>query len=87
MSQTVKLLARFLGKPKDLTWKELVSVLEIFGYHELRSGKTGGSRRKFADLEKRIITLHKPHPGQIVKVYMIEQVIENLKENGKIKNR
>jgi hypothetical protein len=86
MSQTEKLLARFLSKPKDLTWKELVNILAFFGYQELPAGKTGGSRRKFADYDKRIISLHKPHPGQIVKMYVIEQIIANLKENGKIKN-
>ncbi|WAC15348.1 type II toxin-antitoxin system HicA family toxin [Dyadobacter pollutisoli] len=86
MSQIEKLLMRFLSKPKDLTWKELVSILEFFGYKELPSGKTGGSRRKFADSARRIISLHKPHPTQIVKMYVIEQVIANLKENGKIKN-
>jgi hypothetical protein len=86
MSQIEKLLGRFFTKPRDFTWKELISVLESFGYRELPSGKTGGSRRKFADSEKRIISLHKPHPGQIVKVYVIEQVIANFKENGKIKN-
>lgn len=84
MSQIEKLLARFLSKPKDLTWKELISVLQYFGYHELPAGKTGGSRRKFADSAGRIISLHKPHPGQIVKMYVVEQIIANLKENGKI---
>ncbi|KQS26868.1 type II toxin-antitoxin system HicA family toxin [Dyadobacter sp. Leaf189] len=86
MSKIEKLLARFFNKPKDLTWKELVLVLEFYGYRELPTGATGGSRRKFADAAKHIISLHKPHPGQIVKFYVIEQVIEILEENGKVKN-
>ena len=66
-----------------MTWDELVSVL---GYTEIQSGKTGGSRRKFCDANKIIISLHKPHPKPIVKSYVIDQVLEHLKEKGKLKN-
>jgi peptidoglycan/xylan/chitin deacetylase (PgdA/CDA1 family) len=36
------------------------------------------------DDDKNIITLHKPHPGKILKEYALKQVIENLKDKGKI---
>lgn len=75
-----------MSKPKDLTWNELLLILRFYGYEELPPGKTGGSRVKFADYEKRIISVHKPHPSPIVKSYVIEQIIATLKENGKIKN-
>jgi hypothetical protein len=32
MARRDKLLLRFLSKPKDFTWQELVSLLEGFGY-------------------------------------------------------
>jgi hypothetical protein len=86
MSQTEKLIAHFLCKPKDLTWKELVLILRFYGYDELPPGKTGGSRIKFSDRLNRIISLHKPHPTPIVKLFVIEQIITTLKENGQIKN-
>ncbi|HLZ87597.1 MAG TPA: type II toxin-antitoxin system HicA family toxin [Puia sp.] len=86
MSKTEKLLQRLLSIPKDFTWEELVKLLAYFGFEELKKGKTGGSRRKFADERKRVIILHKPHPGNIVKEYAIRQVIEHLKEKGYIKN-
>ena len=86
MSKTEKLLQRLLSIPRDFTWEELVKLLAYFGYEEIKNGKTGGSRRKFADAQKRVISLHKPHPGNIVKEYAIHQVIEHLKENGYIKN-
>ncbi|HWK07692.1 MAG TPA: type II toxin-antitoxin system HicA family toxin [Puia sp.] len=86
MSRTEKLLQRLLSVPKDLTWEELVKILAQFGYIELKKGKTGGSRRKFADAKKNIIILHKPHPGNIVKEYAIKQVIVQLKEKGYIKD-
>jgi hypothetical protein len=71
MAKIDKLVERFLTKPRDLTWDEMVSILSHFGFSEIRTGKTGGSRRKFANSKKNIISLHKPHPGNIVKVYAI----------------
>lgn len=77
-------MERFLTVPPDLTWEELVLILKSYDYHEIRAGKTSGSRRKFADEEQNIVLLHKPHPANIVKKYVIKQLIENLKEKGKI---
>lgn len=85
MSKLDKLITRFLTRPKDLSWDELVSVLGYYGYTEIPAGKTGGSRRKFSDADKVIISLHKPHPTPIVKSYVIEQVLDHLKEKGKLK--
>ena len=82
MSQIQKLIVRLLSYPKDFTWDELVKILNHFGYTELKVGKTGGSRRKFVDNEKRIISLHKPHPAKILKRYQLEDVINTLKETG-----
>ena len=79
------LLQNFLKRPKDLTWDELVAILKYYGYNELPAGKTGGSRRKFADDNNIIISLHKPHPQPIVKSYVIDQVLEHLKEKGQLK--
>jgi predicted RNA binding protein YcfA (HicA-like mRNA interferase family) len=79
MSKIEKLIERFKTIPKDFTWDELVKVLRYFGYQEFSSkGKTGGSRRKFVNEKKEVISLHKPHPGNIVKQYVIRDVIEKL---------
>jgi len=86
LSKVTKLILRFLNKPKDLTWDELVIVLNYYGYYEIATGKTGGSRRKFSNATKMIISLHKPHPKTIVKSYVIDQVINHLKEKGDINN-
>jgi hypothetical protein len=86
MSKKEKLLLRLLSIPADFNWEELVRILAYFGFEELKKGKTGGSRRKFADAQKRVISLHKPHPGNIVKEYAIRQVIEYLIDNRFIKN-
>jgi len=84
MSKGGKLLERLLRIPKDFTWDELTTVLANLGYEPLKSGKTGGSRRKFVDQDRNIINLHKPHPGNIVKEYALKQVVDQLKEQGKI---
>lgn len=86
MSKTEKLLQRLLSVPRDFTWDELINILGLFGFNELKKGKTGGSRRKFADENKNVIILHKPHPGNIVKEYALKQVITQLKDKGYIKD-
>ena len=86
MSQFEKLTTKLLSKPNDFTWDEPVKVLNRFGYIEVKKGKTGGSRRKFADATNHIINLHKPHPGNILKRYQIDQVVGVLKERGKLKD-
>jgi hypothetical protein len=51
-----------------------------FGYEELRGG---GSRRKFTNPKTRIsVSLHEPHPKPILKMYVVELIIEHLKEEG-----
>ncbi len=82
MSKLEKLILRLLAIPKDFTWDELVKLLAFYGYAEIKKGKTGGSRRKFADNTKNIISLHKPHPGNIIKEYALKEVIAHLKEKG-----
>lgn len=86
MAKIEKLIERLLSKPNDFTWEELTKVLGHYGYCELKKGKTGGSRRKFVDETNNIISLHKPHPKNILKRYMINDVIDHLKEKGKLKD-
>lgn len=86
MAKRDKLFERLISVPNDLTWEKLVKFLSLCGYSEIAKGKTGGSRRKFSDAKNNIISLHKPHPKNIVKVYAIRQVIEFLKEKGHIRN-
>jgi hypothetical protein len=84
MAKNQKVVQRLLSNPTDFTWDELIKVLGGFGYVELKKGKTGGSRRKFADDNNHIISLHKPHPGNILKQYQIKEIVNCLKERGKL---
>lgn len=79
MTKIQKLVKKFLSVPQDLSWEEFSKVLNHFGYYELpRKGKTGGSRRKFINEKKDVIIAHKPHLQNVVKRYIIEQVIEKI---------
>lgn len=79
MSKIEKLLKKFKSNPKDLTWDELIKILNFLGYFELqKKGKTDGSRRKFSNKENDIVSLHKPHPSNIIKQYVIRQLLEKL---------
>ena len=86
MSQFDKLLERFSKLPKDFSYDELRTLLNGFGYRESNKGKTSGSRVAFVnDKTKHIIRLHKPHPGNIVKKYALEQTYDELKNQGVVK--
>lgn len=80
MSKIEKLIQQLQDKPKDFTWDELVKILSHYGYEEVKKGKTAGSRRAFVHREMgHIIRLHKPHPGNILKQYQINDVLDTLK--------
>ncbi|HWB92181.1 MAG TPA: type II toxin-antitoxin system HicA family toxin [Puia sp.] len=86
MARKEKLLQRLLSIPNDLKWEELVTLLYYFGFEEERKGKTGGSRRKFVDPAGGAINLHKPHPSNIVKRYVIKRVVQHLTDNKYLQN-
>jgi predicted RNA binding protein YcfA (HicA-like mRNA interferase family) len=82
MTRKQKLLKRLLTKPKDFSWDELVTLLLWLGFEEASTGKTGGSRRRFMNKDEIVISLHTPHPGNILKSYQIEQIIDILRQEG-----
>jgi hypothetical protein len=85
MSRREKLLQRFLLKPADFRFDEMSKLLRGFGYKEIRSGKTAGSRVAFINkISGHIIRMHRPHPGKILKRYQLELVEEALRAEGKI---
>ena len=85
MSSKDKLIARFLALPSDFTFDELERLLTILGYSRSNKGKTSGSRVIFKDKDGHPIMLHKPHPGNIVKMYALRQVLEELQSKGLLK--
>ncbi|NSW92203.1 MAG: type II toxin-antitoxin system HicA family toxin [Firmicutes bacterium] len=85
MSKHDKLLKRLLSRPRDFTFDELKTLLGGLGYIEDSKGKTSGARIAFIHIDKKhIIRLHRPHPGNELKLYQVDQVIEALKNQGVI---
>ncbi|MGR3177249.1 MAG: type II toxin-antitoxin system HicA family toxin [Candidatus Anammoxibacter sp.] len=80
MSRREKLITKFQECPKDFTWDELTCLLKSIGYREVKTGKAGGSRRRFVHPFAATITLHKPHPQNFLKRYAIDQVFDVLKQ-------
>ncbi len=78
MSKIEKLISRFETAKNDFTWKELCRLLEGIGYAEVQGA---GSRVKFdnGNPDQRV-NLHRPHPGNKVKVYIVRELRRNLKE-------
>ena len=82
MSKKGKLVRRLLSRPLDFTFDELTTLLGHLGYSMEAAGKTGGSRTAFANTDGDYIRLHKPHPGSILKMYQVDDIVANLTEKG-----
>ena len=84
MSRKEKLIRRLQSRPKDFTFDELVTLLGYFGFQQASAGNTAGSRVEFRNAEGKIIKLHRPHPGNEFKPYLVRQIIDDLKGRGLI---
>ena len=85
MSKYDKLLIKLLNRSSMVTYQEIAYLLEKLGYEETQKGKTSGSRVAFINkLEKHIIRLHKPHPGNELKDYVKKENISELKDKNLI---
>lgn len=84
MGTKEKLTERLKSLPKDFTFDEVIKLLQQLGYKRENKGKTSGSRVMFIDAQNRKILLHKPHPGNTLKRYALEEIVEKLIRNGNI---
>ena len=80
MSRLEKEIERLKSRPKDYTYDEAKSLLNELGFYENNKGRTSGSRVEFKDKLGRKITLHKPHPSNIIKIYKVNDLLNDLKE-------
>ena len=80
MTKRDKLIEKFLTKPfkKDLTFDELEKLFSILGYNK-KEGR--GSRVRFTNVETGdVFNMHKPHPENLLKSYVVKEVYDKLKE-------
>jgi len=82
MAEKENLLERFKGVPKDFTFDELQTLLNIIGFVTSYNGKTSGSRIQFMNECNVPVALHKPYPQNELKEYQIKEIIRFLKNMG-----
>ena len=84
MGKHEKLIDRLKTRPVNFTFGELEKLLGGFGYQLSNQGKSTGSAVRFVHDERPPVRLHKPHPGNELKRYVINDVIEMLESEGLI---
>ncbi|MCL1998043.1 MAG: type II toxin-antitoxin system HicA family toxin [Turicibacter sp.] len=87
MNRKQKLINRLKSRPRDMTFDEVETLLSLLGFKRSNQGKTSGSRVKFTRIDngrKINVTLHRPHPGNILQIYQIVEVIKQLEKEGLI---
>ena len=84
MSKKEKLIKRLKMRPADFTISELETLLDGFGYMRQDKGRTSGSRIIYICDDHPPIMLHRPHPGNELKRYQINQVIDLFEQEGLI---
>lgn len=72
--------------PRDFTFDEVVSLFAQFGFHLENKGVSSGSRVIFVNgSNDDSYIMHKPHPNNIVKGYMMRRIYNYLKAREYIK--
>lgn len=85
MSKIEKAKERLALRPKDYTYSEAKYLLSQLGFEEYNKGKTSGSRVKFYRAgDRRVILLHKPHPGDEMSIGAIKDLATRLEEIGEL---
>ncbi|MBL4774941.1 MAG: type II toxin-antitoxin system HicA family toxin [Mariprofundus sp.] len=83
MSKLKKALEKLKGQPRDFTWDEAVRVMTSYDFKVITGGRSGGSRRKFVHQTTGVVvSIHKPHPGNELKLYQVEDLLEGLSNAG-----
>lgn len=82
MGTKEKLIERFLALPKDFTYDEVKRLFGLFGYTEVSKGSTSGSRVEFVSSDgSASYIMHKPHPSNIIKGYVMKQLLAYIRDN------
>ena len=84
VSRKDKLIAKLRARPKDFTWDEACTLMKQCGFAYIKSSG-GGAARMFVHQVTRIkVRLHEPHPQNTLLPYMIDQLLEGLRNAGEL---
>ena len=86
MNKRAKLVKRFSSQPRDFTFEEANLLFQGYGFELDNKGSTSGSRVRFYNpVDKTSYVMHKLHPGNIIKGYMMRDILHFLEDNGYLK--
>ena len=86
MNKKEKLIKRFKTQPRDFTFDEVLTLFQGCGFELENKGSTSGSRVKFYNpKDENSCIMHKPHPSNIIKGYMMRDILNFLLTNNYIK--
>lgn len=81
MARKDKLLDKLTNPQSSMTWDELVSLMNWYGFELLMAKR--GSARKFYHREKdQFVRLHEPHPSKEIKTYVKVAALDALRQIG-----
>ena len=73
-------------KDAGFTFDEMVALFQLYGFTLENKGATSGSRIKFYnEADQNAYIMHKPHPSNIIKGYMMRDILNYLIKNDYIK--
>lgn len=86
MGKKDALTARLLSMPKDFEQREMDTLMNQCGCAKNNRGKTSGSAIQYVhQVTQRVFTYdHRPHPGNILKPYVLKSAIQFLQNVGEI---
>lgn len=73
---------KFRNMNKNITFSEAVTLLEHYGYDQNNKGKTSGSRVRFTCKGHCDILLHRPHPTNNLKEYVVKDLRSIFAQEG-----
>ncbi len=85
MGKKDTLTTRFLSMPKDFEQREMDALMAQCGCVRNNRGKTSGSAVQYVhERTTRVFTYHRPHPGNIIKPYILKAARQFLQDVGEI---
>lgn len=85
MGKRDALTTRLLSMPKDFEQREMDTFMSQCGCVKNNRGKTSGSAVQYVhQATQRVFTYHRPHPGNIIKPYILKAAIQFLQSVGEI---
>ena len=88
MNKKDRLIKRFRSLPRDFTFEEMTALFKQCGFELGNKGATSGSRVEFIhEKDGKSYIMHKPHPANIIKGYVMRQVLSYLTTNGYLKEK